>query len=154
MLNLIEQYDLWECLWNVISKDYKNQNKKKDAWKEISFHMGIDVDIVEKKTKYLLAHSQHERRKVADTKKCGIGADDIKVPKWFACQRFTFLDGNKKPKRMRIEGNLHIYLGLHHYYMIPILLLYSILTLSRSVRERESACARACACVCVCVLVN
>jgi hypothetical protein len=39
----------------VISKDYKNQNKKKDAWQEISFHIGVDVDIIEKKVKSLLA---------------------------------------------------------------------------------------------------
>jgi hypothetical protein len=29
-------------------KYYKNQNKKKAAWQETFFHIGIDVDIVEK----------------------------------------------------------------------------------------------------------
>jgi hypothetical protein len=116
MLDLIEQYELRECLWNVISKDYKNQNKKKDAWQEISFHIEVDVNIVEKKIKSLLAQYRRERRKVADAKKSGSGADDTKVPKWFAYQRFTFLDGINKPKekkQQRIEGNLHIYLDLH-----------------------------------------
>jgi hypothetical protein len=99
MLNLIEQYELREFLWNVISKDYKNQNKKKDAWQEISFHIAVDADIIEKKVKSLLAQYRHERRKVADAKKSGSGADDIKVPKWFACQRLTFLDGINKPRK-------------------------------------------------------
>jgi hypothetical protein len=74
MLNLIEQYELRECLWNVISKDYKNQNKKKDTWQEISFNIGVDVDIVEKKMKSLLAQYRRERRKVADAKKSGSAA--------------------------------------------------------------------------------
>jgi hypothetical protein len=55
MLNLIEQCELWECLWNVMSKDNKNQNKKKDAWQEIPFYIGIVVDIVGKKMESLLA---------------------------------------------------------------------------------------------------
>jgi hypothetical protein len=100
-LNLIEQYDLRECLWNVMSKDYKNQYKKKDAWQEISFPTGDDVDIIEKKVKSLLAQYRRERRKVADAKKSGSGADDIKVPKRFAYQRFTFLDGINKPRETK-----------------------------------------------------
>jgi hypothetical protein len=63
MLNLTEQYELRKCSWNVTSKDYRNQNKKKDAWQEISFHIGVDVDIVEKKMKYLLVQYQKERRR-------------------------------------------------------------------------------------------
>jgi hypothetical protein len=101
MLNLIVQYELRECLWNVISKDYKNQNNKKDAWQYISFHIGVDVDIIEKKVKSLLAQYRRERRKVADAKKSGSGAEDIKVPEWFAYQRFTFLDGINKPRKTK-----------------------------------------------------
>jgi hypothetical protein len=62
-----------ECLWNVLSKDYKNRNKKKDAWQEMSFHIGVDV--VEKKMKSLLAQYWRERKKGADAKKSGSGAD-------------------------------------------------------------------------------
>jgi hypothetical protein len=101
MLNLIDQYELRECVWNVISKDYKNQNKKKEAWQEISFPTGVDVDIIEKKMKSLLAQYRRERRKVTDAKKSGSGADDIKVPKWFAYQRFAFLDGINKPRKTK-----------------------------------------------------
>jgi hypothetical protein len=75
MLNLIEQYELGECLWNVTSKDYKNQNKKKAAWQEVSFHIGTDVDFVEKRIKSL--RDQRERRKAADAKKSGCVADDM-----------------------------------------------------------------------------
>jgi hypothetical protein len=31
MLNFTEQYHMQECLWNVMSKDYKNQDKKKNV---------------------------------------------------------------------------------------------------------------------------
>jgi hypothetical protein len=99
MLHLIEQYELRQCSWNVISKDYKVKNKKKDAWQEISFHIGVDVDVVEKKMKSLLAQYRRERRKVSNAKKSGSDADDIQVPKWFAYQRFTFFDGINKTRK-------------------------------------------------------
>jgi hypothetical protein len=67
----------------------------------MSFHVGIDVDIVENKIKSLLAQYQSDRRKVAEAKKSGSGADDIKVPKCFAYQRFTFLYGINKQKSNR-----------------------------------------------------
>jgi histidinol phosphatase-like PHP family hydrolase len=40
---------MYAPLTSPMLKDYTNKNKKKDAWQEISFHIGIDVDIVEKK---------------------------------------------------------------------------------------------------------
>jgi hypothetical protein len=46
-----------------MSVDYKNHNKMKDSWQEISFHIGVDVDVVEEKTKSLLAQYRRERKK-------------------------------------------------------------------------------------------
>jgi hypothetical protein len=66
---------------------------------EMSLHTGIVVDIVEQKIKSLLAQYRRERIKVAEAKKSGSDADDIKVPKWFAYQRFKFLDGINKPRK-------------------------------------------------------
>jgi hypothetical protein len=63
------------------------------------FHIGVDVNIIEKKMKSLLAQYRHERRKVANAKKSRSGAEDIKVPKWFAYQRFTFLDRINKSRK-------------------------------------------------------
>jgi hypothetical protein len=63
--------------------------------------MGVDVVIVGKKIKSLLAQYRRERRNVADAKKSGSGAEYIKVPKWFVYQRFTFLDGINKPRKTK-----------------------------------------------------
>jgi hypothetical protein len=128
MLNLIEQYELRGCLWNVISKNYKNQNKKKDAWQEISFHMGADVGIIENKVKSLLAQYRRERRKVTDAKKSGSGAEDIKVPKWFAYQKFTFLDGINKPRETKESKVIYTFFWTHTVSIS--VLLYNILTIS------------------------
>jgi hypothetical protein len=57
------------------TKRSKNQNKKKDAWKEIYSHIGVDVDIVKKKMKSLLAQYRRVRRRVSDAKKSGSVAD-------------------------------------------------------------------------------
>jgi hypothetical protein len=101
MLNLIEQHELHKCPWNIMTKDYKNQNNRKDAWQEISFHVGIDADIVEKRMRSLPAQYRCNRRKVAENKKSGSGADDTKVPKWFAYQRLKFVDGINKPRKTK-----------------------------------------------------
>jgi hypothetical protein len=50
----------------VTSKVYKHQNKKKYGRQDISFHVGIDVDVVEKRSKSLTAQYRRERRKVAN----------------------------------------------------------------------------------------
>jgi hypothetical protein len=42
------------------------------------FHTGIDTYIVEEKMKSLLVLHMRQRRKVADAKKSGISADDLK----------------------------------------------------------------------------
>jgi hypothetical protein len=58
--------------------------------------------LLKKKIKFLLVQYRHKRRrKVAGTKKSGSGADDVKVLKWFAYQRFTFLDVINKPTKTK-----------------------------------------------------
>jgi hypothetical protein len=63
----------------VISNNCKTRNKNKIAWKEISFHRGIDVGGAEKEMKSLLAHCRRYGIKMADEK-----------PKRFAYQRLKF----------------------------------------------------------------
>jgi hypothetical protein len=57
------------------------------------------MDVIEKRMRPLLSQYRSKRGKAADAKNSGSGADDIKVPKWFAYQRFTFLVGIHKPKK-------------------------------------------------------
>lgn len=59
------------------------------------------MDIAEDKMKSLLIQYRRDTRKVAETKKYGGGADDIKAPKRFAYRLLTFLEGINK----RMEGN-------------------------------------------------
>jgi hypothetical protein len=61
--------------------------------------MGVD----ENRMKFLLfQYRRKKKRKLADAKKSGSGANDIKVHKWFVYQRFTFLVGiNKQAKKKK-----------------------------------------------------
>jgi hypothetical protein len=46
---LIEMYKRLPVLWNVKCEDYKNRNKKHDAWQDISEALNIERVEVEKK---------------------------------------------------------------------------------------------------------
>jgi hypothetical protein len=98
MSNLTQQYELRECLWNVMSKDYKNQNKKL-ARQEISFHIGTDVDIVEKKMKSLLAQYRREKEKKLTPRRRS-DADDIKVPNGLLIKgSYFFMESTSQEKQ-------------------------------------------------------
>jgi hypothetical protein len=120
-------------------KDYKNQYKKNDAWQKISFHIGIDVDIVEKKIKSLLAQYRRERRKVADAMKSG-SADDVNVPKRFAYKRFAFFGWNQQANRNKgIDGNF-----IYCYRFSVTGVLYGHFEPSNSRQQFKIRCSHSC----------
>jgi hypothetical protein len=48
IFSLIEMYRDRSVLWNVKCEDYKNRNKKHDAWQDISEALNIERVEVEK----------------------------------------------------------------------------------------------------------
>lgn len=56
---------------------------KEGVWQEISFHIGVDVDIVEKLMKSRLPQHWRQGIRVVDAKRSGSGAVCMRITKWF-----------------------------------------------------------------------
>ncbi|XP_025410850.1 uncharacterized protein LOC112683876 [Sipha flava] len=57
---LIELYREHEVLWNTTLIDFKNRNKKHDAWTTIAKYFQTDKDMVEKKMRSLIGQLQRD----------------------------------------------------------------------------------------------
>src|SRR5215470_10435319 len=88
-LELIELYRRYEVLWNPISDDYKDRNKKSDAWDVIAKEMNAERSDIERKMRNLLCHFYRESRKVSKSKS-GSGISDVYESKWFAFRSLLF----------------------------------------------------------------
>lgn len=44
--NLIEEVHRYECIWNTLSSSFKDQGKKKEAWRRISASLRIEGEIL------------------------------------------------------------------------------------------------------------
>jgi hypothetical protein len=97
VLKLIELYHGNQCLWDGQRVDYKNRNKKTDAWNNIAEEMGTPRNIIEAKMHSIRSQFMRERNNVQNSKKSGAGADEVYVPARFAYQHLLFLLNNVDP---------------------------------------------------------
>ena len=98
VVKLIECYKEEPVLWNVKLTDYRNKNKKNDAWNNISAKFKIDKMEIERKMKVLLAQYRREKQKIDKKFKSGIGADEVYSTSWFGYKCFSFLSDKNKVK--------------------------------------------------------
>lgn len=92
IIKLIELFRDYPVLWDAKVADYKNRNKKHDAWNEIALAMKVERSEVEKKMRCLIGQYQRNTKKA----KSGAGADGD--PKWPYFNMFTFLKDKCKPR--------------------------------------------------------
>lgn len=97
---LIEMFQARELLWNTISDDYKDRNKKHDAWMEIASEFNVDKKVIEKKIRSLVGQFNRESKF-----KSGAGADES--IKWFAYKKLMFLKGKNIPSST-VDGGLQV----------------------------------------------
>lgn len=91
IIKLIELFRDYPVLWDAKVADYKNRNKKHDAWNDIALAMKVERSEVEKKMRCLIGQYQRNNKKG----KSGAGADGD--PKFYF-NMFTFLKDKCKPR--------------------------------------------------------
>ncbi|XP_016332238.1 transcription factor Adf-1-like [Sinocyclocheilus anshuiensis] len=62
------------CLYQMTSPDYHNVNLKNNAWRNISFAVGLPVEKCRKKWKYLRDTYKREKNEEKERKRSGSGA--------------------------------------------------------------------------------
>ncbi|KAL4704559.1 hypothetical protein ACJJTC_012276 [Scirpophaga incertulas] len=101
VITLIELFQERQVLWNTQMDEYKDRNKKHDAWMQIAAEFNLDKQAIEKKMRSLIGQFQRECKKP----KSGAGADVI--PKWFAYKKLLFLKDRNKPEET-VDGGLSV----------------------------------------------
>ncbi len=78
---LIRLYRGLPVLWNVRIKDYKNRNKRHDAWMYISRHFSMAKGEIEKKIVNLRSTYLRDLKKEQTSKRSSAGRDTVFVCK-------------------------------------------------------------------------
>ncbi|CAH1396344.1 unnamed protein product [Nezara viridula] len=100
-LRLIDVFHNTPCLWNVLSDDYRDREKKKRCWNIIAQQFGVPVTDVEKKIHNLKTQFYREHKRVTkDRKNRGYPQT---VSNWFAYKHLMFL--HHRMKLIRKIGN-------------------------------------------------
>lgn len=89
-----------KVLWDPTFKDFKNRNKKHDAWEELGRELGTDASEV-KKMRMLIGQFQRELKKG----KSGDQADGAYKTKWILFKSLLFLKDKNEPRHSS-EGGL------------------------------------------------
>lgn len=90
---LIEGYKERKLLWDPLQDDFKNRNKRHDAWAELDKQLAVETGESEKKIRKLLSQFNRECKKIL---KSGKGAGES--GKWVYFKSLMFLKDKNKPR--------------------------------------------------------
>lgn len=79
---LIELYQQRGMLWDASHKDYKDKNKKNDAWADIAAELNVPQKEVENKMHIIRSQFSREKKKLKSSKQTGSGAEQVIKSKW------------------------------------------------------------------------
>ncbi|KOC71068.1 hypothetical protein WH47_07212 [Habropoda laboriosa] len=99
---LIELFRGKRVLWDPTSMNFKDRNKKHDAWAELGVDMEMDSTEIEKKIRMLIGQFQRELKKG----KNGDGADAPYKSKWIFFKTLLFLKDKNEPRHSTEAGSL------------------------------------------------
>lgn len=103
MVEFIELYKSFPCLWKVKSKEYSDRNAKSQAY-EILIEKMQTVDsianreTVVKKINSMRTTYRKELKKVLDSERSGVGADEIYIPHLWYFELLSFLQDQETPR--------------------------------------------------------
>ena len=103
--SLIDAYRSYPVLWNVKHENYSNRNIKENCYKEILNILKVDIpeinlSAIKKRIHTMRSQFLRERKKVRDSKKSGIGMDQIYVSKSWLYNLLSFL--NEEDEGLRV----------------------------------------------------
>jgi len=84
----LDQYRQHECLWNISSDNYKNRERREEAYESMRSALnlpGLSVDDIKTKIKTVRTNYKSELNKIINSEKSGAGLADVYIPRifWF-----------------------------------------------------------------------
>lgn len=101
MLKLIEMYRDRPVLWDCRLSEYKDSNKRHDAFTEIAVAFEVDKTEIEKKIRGLLTVFAREVKKEKDSRRSGAGANEVYNSKWYCYTTLSFLKDRNTVRNAR-----------------------------------------------------
>ena len=103
LTDFIELYRSFPCLWKVKSHEYSDRNKKNEAYVELvkKFREKIpnaDRAMIVQKINAMRSAVRKEKKKVEQSKKSGLGEDEIYKPSLWYFHSFDFLMDQDVPR--------------------------------------------------------
>jgi hypothetical protein len=104
-LKLIKDLHSLPCLWYVQSAEYKNRNKKVDAYDTLASKYSVTVMQVEKKIQALKTQFRREHRKLVVSKR---SESSPKKAAWFGYEPLLFLLQGNESRGSRSTDNTDV----------------------------------------------
>lgn len=126
IINFINIYRLYPCLWNPKDDNYRSRIVRKEATNEIALLIGATPLEVEKKIAMVLAQNRRARRKAVVLRKKGMSESQIETLVWYGYKHFSYLNELHREKKVRaiILCNITINIELTWYdvkhYHFPV----------------------------------
>lgn len=104
--NLIHIYKKYECLWQIDSPNYKNKNKRLEAWHSLCnevnsrLKLQLSTEDIQKKISGLRTSYSKEVKLVEGSRHSGAGDNDgvpVYEPTWWAFHSLSFLNKYVRP---------------------------------------------------------
>lgn len=98
-LEFIEMYKEHDVLWNTKRQDYKDKEKKHNAWKCLADSFGINCQEAKTKINNLRTQFSSESMKMEKANRSGAAGPSEISKKWFAYESMTFLKDVVQPRK-------------------------------------------------------
>lgn len=130
--DFIRTYQSQLCLWNGKSKDYHDKSKRNVAYnlllqKYKSIDPNANKDAVVKKINAFRTNYRREKKKIEESRRSGIGTDDVYEPTLWYYNLFEFLGDQETPRSSSSninEREVSFFAVLYYLYLYTTYILF------------------------------
>lgn len=103
LVEFIEEYKKFPCLWRIKSEEYRDRNLKNKAYEHLLNKMKeVDADaniqMVKNKIDSMRGCFRKELKKIKDSQRSGAGEEDIYTPHLWYFKNLIFLKDQETPR--------------------------------------------------------
>lgn len=124
LIEFIEEYKKFPCLWRIKSEEYRDRNLKNKAYEHLLNKMreveaDATIQMVKNKIDSMRGCFRKELKKIKDSQRSGAGGEDVYIPHLWYFKNLIFLKDQETPREgissMDFTDDTVVYLN---YYFI------------------------------------
>lgn len=103
LVEFIEEYKKFPCLWRIKSEEYRDRNQKNKAYEHLLNKMkeveaGATIQMVKNKIDSMRGCFRKELKKIKDSQRSGAGEEDVYIPHLWYFKNLMFLKDQETPR--------------------------------------------------------